>query len=526
MSISEKFRSLNFYLHLFCWVVLILCIFSTFATFNRNHYHMMFSSDAVGLHVIYNDLFLDGGQIKDWILASAPTLFPDIFLYMLVRKCTAWDIQNISMLYFFIQALLAIACCTYLFSKVVPAHLKKFSWLVPLLFTTMFIETHYFSYDITFAFYLSYFSYHGGSFINFIIVLCIYFSSMRDLFKIPLLFIFTAIAMFSDMLFLVLIVPFLLSIFIGRQFASFKRAVLLFLLLVIGGILGYKCYDHILTGGYATFLQARMLNPDNALPSLQMFLSEMYDFMKTPGFRSAQMFLTFLLIPYGFYYFLKNRKATDSKLASMFLLYSLYSLCVFSAPIVNGNFLGYDTLRYSVSPFYFALIMLACLIANGLSKISKEKVRTGISFALPSVLLCFFIGGFTFKGLNGFLNYMPPEAKEIDEASVKYGLTRGVADYWQAKENTIFSKKGIKIVAVYPNVYMNEMLSNINWYYAGPYNFIIEERIDRAAIAKELQVTDTINTENLIIYKVKPFVFERGKYFPVQLYPDTLTAKK
>jgi hypothetical protein len=525
MSISEKFRSTNFYLHLFCWVVLILMIFSTFATFNRNHFHNLFNSDAIGLHVIYNDLFLEGGHIKDWILASAPTLFPDIFLYVLIRKCVPWDIQNISMLYFFIQALIAIACCTYLFSKVVPAQLKKFSWLVPLLFTTIFIETHYFAYDFTFAFYLSYFSYHGGSFLNFIILLCIYFSPMRDLFKIPLLFVFAAIAIFSDMLFFVMVVPFLMSILIGRQFASVKRSVLIFLLIVVGGYLGYKVYAHVLAGGYTT-MSAITINPSNALPSLQIFLNEMYDFMKVPGFRSTHMFFTFFLIPYGFYYFFKHRKSTDSKLASMFLLNSLFSLCVFSAPIVNGNFFGYDTLRYSVSPFYFSLIMMAVLIANGLSKVSREKVRTGISFALPAILFCFFIGGFTFKGLNEFLNYIPPQTRELDEMSVKYGLTRGVGSYWQAKSNTMFSQKGIKVVAIYPNVYMNESLSNINWYYEGPYNFIIEENIDRAAIAKELQVTDTINTENLVIYKVKPFVFERGKYMPIQLQPDTIAIKK
>jgi len=518
MWLSKKIFNENFSLHLLCWVVLVLSIFATFSNFDP-FYHLMFSSDSVGLHVIYNDLFLNGGQVKDWIFAAAPTLFPDIFLYLVIRKCIAWDIINISMIYFFFQVLLATASSTYLFSRVAPGQLKKYSWLIPLLFSTLFIETYYFSHDITFAFYISYFSYHGGSFINMIILLCIYFSPMRDFFKMIFLFLFTLVAIFSDMLFLVMVVPFMLTVLINIQFSNLLRSMLVFILVLAGCILGYQLFEYLKTGGYATFLSVRILNPDNAIPSLKVFLNEMYDFIKSPGFRSIHMLFTFLLIPYGFYFYAKNRRSEQKEFAVFFLLYSFFSLCVFSAPIVNGNFSGYDTLRYSISPFYFSLLIISFLIAFQLNKISSRIKLKVVSFAIPTIFLGMILFGFSYKGLKEFLHYKPEYAKEIDEAYSKYGLTRGIAEYWHAKKFTVFSDRGVKIESVYPDLNMHEILSNQSWYFESPYNFVIEDRLSREEIRKEFVIEDTIQIRDLVIYKVKPFKFVRGKYKPVKIEP-------
>jgi hypothetical protein len=251
---------------------------------------------------------------------------------------------------------------------------------------------------------------------------------------------------------------------------------------------------------------------DNIIPSLNNFASQMMDYLRSFGFRSFQIIFTFLSIPACLVYYFKNRNSLGQTQLFLLLFYVFFSICTFAAPIINGNYTGIDTIRYNIYPFFFAAIFFA----SGIGFLLEKKVK--ISYPVISLSLLI---GFTFiislkinaDGFKKYLNYYPENLSEIDSVAGKYNLKKGIGDYWSSRKSTILSKKNIVILSVYEGCNIQELGTNINWYYEGEFDFVLANSISPEAL-KKFNIRDSITTKNYKILLVDKYIYPKGAYFP------------
>jgi len=77
--------------------------------------------------------------------------------------------------------------------------------------------------------------------------------------------------------------------------------------------------------------------------------------------------------------------------------------------------------------------------------------------------------------LNEYFSYSPKIVKSLDEKKDVGQLKYGVANYWDAKVITLFSKKGIRVYPVNDNLIPYDHVTNENCFYAknAEFNFFI-----------------------------------------------------
>ena len=506
------------YLVLLSWLLLLFSMLCMYSTFDENHFELFINSDTVGLPNLYRDIVYDYGDLKYWSWASAPNLFPDAVLFYLTSFFVRENIVTVSYVYALIQLLLMTGMLVFIYKKIVPEKFRKTHWLIPVFFSLYFIEAYYFSHDASFGFYILTYSYHAGPFINCLIALCFYFSALKFAFKLSILTLIVFIGSFSDKLFIVMLIAPLVLTLLVNQVWKWKAILKTFLLLTGFGIacyLGLYLYEWIGEEKLIVFMAPhKIYNFGEMEPSALLFIEQMTNYILIPGFRSIQIVFTFLSIFAGIYYFFKYRKSTDNHLAFFGAFYVFFCVGTFLAPIINGNYTGYDTLRYNVYPFYFSSLMFAILITAGLvNKPIKGTIKTISLFAM-AVLFVMVIAKFKGNGLKTYFDYYPETVAEIDSVAKVHHFTKGLSEYWTAKRTTMLSKEKVKILSVYNDVSMKELGSNISWYYSGDFDFVVADGLKPESVSKHFTVKDTIKTKHYTILAVEKYFFPQGKYFP------------
>ena len=125
----------NTFLHLLSFVTLFLSVVCYYSNFTDYNFDNTFNSDSVGVPYLFKDIFKDGGYFKDWKLASAPTLFPDMVLYYILYQIFELDFLTITFWFAIIQVLTIAALSCFVFRKLLTGRSKEFSWLVPLFYS-------------------------------------------------------------------------------------------------------------------------------------------------------------------------------------------------------------------------------------------------------------------------------------------------------------------------------------------------------------------------------------------------------
>jgi hypothetical protein len=504
-------------LKILSWGILFFSVTCYFANMDELKYSILFSSDSVGLPCLYRDITEDGGNLKDWMFAAVPSLFPDILVYSIMKETIDPSVQASGYIYAVFMAAAICWLSVNVFKKMAPENLKKYSWLIPMMFSTLFIESYYFSKDMTFGWLLTSYQYHGGAYFNFLVGLSIYLSSLSNRIKYPLLLVFSAIAVFNDILYIVLLIfPLSAAVILDIKNKGFRTAILVAVCSVAGMLLGHKAFALLKASGIGWFAEPhKMLAFDFILPSLKMFTSEMIDFLKIPGLRSLLLLFTFTsMIALPVILFIK-RKTMEPRKKFLFVFFVIFSFSVFLAPIINGNYSGYDTIRYSIFPFYFALIMIAIFVGDLLeNKWKNEKIKKLILIALPSLFIILTILKFSPKKLDSYFAYVPQRAKDIDSVCAKYHLKKGLSEYWTARQTTVFSEHRIKLMAVYPITCMNEFASNKSYYYDTKFDFVVADQLNGDSLRNKLVIKDTIQTKTCMILRVEDYVFRPGEAFP------------
>ncbi|MCW3076256.1 MAG: hypothetical protein JWO32_865 [Bacteroidetes bacterium] len=498
------------------YLVLLGCIVSGYSLFEDSKFYLVFYSDSLGPYYVYKDIFVNHGDIKGWSFAAAPALFPDFTLYFLIIFIFKSTVFTTSFIYSLVQVMVICLLMSYIFIKVVQPPLKKYVWLIPVFFSMFYLESFYFSHDFLFAFFLTQPSYHSGAFVNTLILLAVYLGPLKNIFKYIWMFILSFIFGFSDILFFVMFCfPFIITMLLTAKRERLKSHLMFISSVITGSVGAILLFKVVKESKVFNFADPHKIYAfENIKPSFDMFIDQMAIYITTPGFRSFTIIFTVLSMIVLLIICIRKAGKMPYPLLFMLVYFVVFCLSVFPAPILNGNYTGWDTLRYNVHPFYLSGIIFTIAFAFVLE---KYKVFTFTRFIAPVLLILFgflFAVKFSSAGLTNFFSYYPADVKLIDSVCVKHNLKRGIAEYWTAKRASLLSHNHIQVLSAFPGGNICESGANINWFHEGDFDFVISDSFLPEAMKKKFVIKDTIKTEQYEFLIVEKFYYPKGEYFP------------
>jgi hypothetical protein len=502
-------------------ILIALC----FATADSEDMRLFFSSDTLYLPSIYRDLFIDGFTIEGWFLNPAPNLFPDVFLYFILNWITG-DFILASILFSFVQYLLIALLIHGILKLVIPKaddfRIALIQLSIGLIYIVSITDN-----DFGFSFQLLSNAFHTGVFINILIALLILLSELKSpsIFKKTFLFLLIIFFGFSDKIFWI---GFSLPMFCIAFLLLFSKRKIYASILLVVSIIATTISAYLLhifeNAEYITVEKPfRYLDFDNIGNSWDIMYHQLSTYVKDLRIKGLIIALTFFAVVASminsFGAIKRYFKSTERSFGLneyYHIFFMVFSAAVFWAPIINGNYGGWDTIRYIFAVFIFALFYLFSLIPD--LRISSKKIISKIFIGLAVIGVVVLI--LNFKNLNQVISYYPRKINIVDQIATEQGLEYGVAGYWDAKLTTMFSKQNLKVFCTFENFNPHLHVVNRNWFFekaharteAPVYEFIIID--DDKQISEAINILGPecfiVQKEDIRVLITPPFIIDRG----------------
>ena len=211
------------------------------------------------------------------------------------------------------------------------------------------------------------------------------------------------------------------------------------------------------------------------------------------------------------------------------LFSSLFFPVVLFMPVINGSYAGWAILRYNIYVFYLALFNYS-FIAFYLIRQMRGAERV---FNRAVLVMVIAMSGFTLYhtvrtdikgGITSLLDHYPGFVACIDEFAAENSLEYGVAGYWYAKTTTMFSKKGVRLYTVHPDMAIWYHVMNRNWYYTGgrgahaspEFRFVVSGSLDSTSI---MTILGEPLREHICDGSVKIMIFPEFLFDPLTRRP-------
>ena len=519
-------RIANYHFSLINSVTFAGSLFFIFAFFSKldstDNIGTFLNADCLYLPSMYKDLFLDGNDLKNWNLIPAPHFFPDTILYFILMFVSKNSFIISSFIFAFIQYVVILYILFRLFRAILPNLSKHWYSLIYLLLSFFLIEYQFLTKEYYYSFYLLSNCFHAGGFI--MALLCLLFTI--NYYKSPsykglLLILITCIgSIVSDRLFIVLYcVPVFISSFFLIKRIEFKHLLKFTLTVVIATWAGLKLFQLFSKGTYFHIDNPhKLLAFEDVKSSFDLFSEQMLIYMSEFGFKFITIYLFLLSFIAMVFLFFYTRKRPDTFMYFYTIFSIVFSVTVLSAPIINGNYTGYDTLRYNIYPLYLMALNIPLFLAY---MIKHRKVVTIGKYAMAVVSVCFITIGVcsvSTQGLKNYFSYYPAKVQAIDQIAQEQGLLCGVGNFWEAKKITLFSKKGVRVYSVFEDLAVYAHAANEDWFFKNRFNFILLNGFNDTIAYKKNNLTfrSLPNQGELKLIKTNTFVYVKDKgYLPV-----------
>ena len=526
-----------------------LITFFLFFAFVVSIYLLIYRGIWQNLYIYTNsDLLYIPSLVKDfwegfydwrlWVLTPAPYLFPDIIIFLFISYFTS----NLY-LSFFIYGLVFALSLIYTVVSLIQmnqAHVSTIDIYKAAIyyFTLFFSILAFFPEDIGLFLFPSY---HTSS-ILFSLFLYVILLKTRTRIRIFLFIIISTLAVLSDKQILyTFYFPFLIASFSLKSKINNKihwKCLLFFLMSLVFSSLILKLLSAfdifqipsipIMAELKKNILQMKVIaNTKHILPELQLFFYDYY-------LKKLILFLTLLIsVGLNIYYSIeKFESRIDIRLFSRFVL------LIYFFSILSQMFFGvWGGFRYLWALFffpYFSIFYYAwnyqkrILTDQGLSAVRAwqrlyvlegidQSSFLGFRYIISFILICiawFFL--FQKESIKiEYNNPYPPFVSCLDSLKLKYNLTNGISDYWNAKHIRYLSHEQLIVNQVFTNLGKYNWIHNRDWYNKDKegekiiYNFVIPERLDKAQIPKRFgtpMVTEQCEGKEIYIYE-KGFIF-------------------
>lgn len=506
-----------------------LClVLAWFSRLGLNDADRFFSADCLYLPSLYKDLFLDGYTLKGWELNPAPNFFPDMILYFVLMALSGHSLIVASFLFSFIQFSLMVFLLLRIFRRLLPGFSAHWQSIIVLLSGCFILEYLFLTREFFYSFYILSNAFHTGSFVMALLSLLLSLRYLRE--PSPtlwwLMLLIGSLCVLSDRIFLVLYTTpaavAVLSLAGRRQLSHLLRFAAV---LVLSATLGLLALWWLSQGDYFMIDRPHKLMAfDEMQASLEIFCRQMRFYLSEFGFKSLTIVLSLLSFIGLIWLFFKLKQSTWE--FRYYLAFStLFSLLVISAPILNGSYTGYDVLRYNIFPFFLMPLNLVIVMAVALRQTRKPFARPTVS-AFCVVLVLFAVSRIDTIGLYRFFHYYPEQARVLDTLTEKYPLKCGISNYWDAKPVTMFSRKGLRLHAVYPDLGFQGHVANQSWFCDNTFNYLfLNPPLDTATCQKAFgKLRIAAAGEAYVFVGTPDFTFPRGGVKPLLL--DSLKAMR
>ncbi len=474
--------------------------------------NLIFSTDTLYLPSIYQDVFEEGGSLQGWHLNGAPNFFPDMLVYfLLMAVCHHFVLATF--LFSLLQVFAIIMLFNGIFRRVAPEAPLHYLLFPSGAICVILLEFFFMSKDTGFVFFLISNSFHTGAFVMAATGL---YLSMRYLQEnkqllLFLLFIICILGAVSDRLFIVLFsgpLLFCLPFWAGKK----KQALILAATVTAGTVAGYLLFRKLEMGDFFHINRPHaLLEYSRTGESWNIFSEQMLAYLKEPGFRALTLYMFIISFAAVTLIIIRLRKQRSSPVFFFCLFSVVFSICTFTAPILNGNYTGADTIRYNIYPFYVSGLNLAVFLYA--QRLRYQQLRTG-GWLLGTgsvIIIVTALLHFSPAGLNAYFNYYPAESRLLDSLAEKHEFHRGVANYWVAKKISMFSKKNIKVHAVFDDLAAYPHVTNHNWHFGGHvFNFVVLNNFSDTSIYKHVvrQHEQVLFDERLQVAKTNNFTYQ------------------
>jgi hypothetical protein len=316
-----------------------------------------------------------------------------------------------------------------------------------------------------------------------------------------------------------------------------KRKILkLVIVCVLGFLLGMVVLDKFKYNSIFTLTKAHQYITLNAMiDSWNMFFTQMKTYLFEFSFKSLTIILSIIAYILTIYYCLKEyitiRK--KEKKISLFFIFQIFVLffipMLMFAPIVNGNYLGYDVIRYNYFIFIVLLFNLVLLANHYVKKQKYLAIGLNSFFAVSlSAFLLWSISNMNFtQQLKNYFSFYPKHAHNLDKLFITedvtyYGFTH---DFWYAKHTTMFSRKNIRIYHGCENASPWLHVTNENWFFGGgkgrhsnpQFTFLVwwkDKNLPNFFLEYNPPYQSYPIDEHRVLYLVPPFIFDRETMQP------------
>lgn len=469
-----------------------------------------FCSDTLYLPSIYRDLFIEHNNLSRWHFNPAPNFFPDMLAYFVLMFITN-NFIIASFVFSLIQYLFIGFLFVRIFKLVFPNGNSFYTLVIYSLLSFFLLEFFFFTKEFLFVFYFLVNSYHTGAFV--MTLICVIFSFkyiQTNKWKwLALIFIAGFLTVISDRLFVALFtLPMLAAVVCFFRKFGIKKTLILAGVIILQTVVGLYVFKMI--DSYPYPMETQPAKADVMLSQFGVFLEQMKMYLTEFGIQALALYLFILSLFFMGYMLIRSLRRSENILVSFYSLWSLaFSFIVISAPILSGRFQGPDCLRYSIYPFYLGVLNIAVFLAYILS---SSEIPGGIRLPVITFNLLLLITGislFSPSGIKNFFTYYPEIAQKVDALAEKEDLLCGVGNYWEAKKITMFSKKGVKVYAVFDDISFYPHVANEYWFFNNMFNFAIVNNLNDTTIYKDKleDIRFIKNTPTFKVIKTRPFTY-------------------
>lgn len=473
------------------FALLLLALTFNYFTQSSDPYKY-FNSDVLMIYTFINDLFHFGGHISAWHFSNAPSFFPDYVIGLTSYLLTTdiyWQI--------FISSLIQIGLLYYVIRRLATPLLGTHGAAYALIAALAILLLA--SKDISPYYQVLILNWHFGTYLVGLYYLLIYVDliTVKGLLKrnpspkstlTPIigLCVLSFAMTLSDALFVMLFPAPLLLVgccYFATRRISVKLFGTLFVLPFVASLLGHYAAPQIVPNFENRPLPT--ISGDNIIPKIL----EVYRLLYGNGIPSliiAVFFagcLAFLLTWLWRHCTRENIVQTES-LKIFLTLFVIISLSTSLVIVLVSNALVGD--RY-LPPLFFSPFVFFFLLTPSLFR-KTWLVRT----AQLMLLAAYLQNSWSHRSLPLKADYYPEQIACIDKATRKLINPSGIGEYWLTKKLMAFSKTGVRMVSVNPDLTPYEVLVSNDWY-KNNYNYAV---INTAELPHSMYLLDEKLIEN------------------------------
>ncbi|MEZ7892401.1 MAG: hypothetical protein QMC67_11690 [Candidatus Wallbacteria bacterium] len=498
------------YLYLNC-IFLSLVIIVFYFSFVPKTFYTFFNSDLLYLPSLYKDIFVDNFSISGWKLTPAPYFFPDMFIYFILMFFTNCNVYYSTYIIGIIQIFLFLFSGSLAISNIINRKFIEIFELLSIIVMIILISIIFFRFpfDITLSMYLP--SFHFGAFICSLICLTMLFKliNKNNFFYLLSFFIFLIISLTSDrLMFTTFIIPTLISLFIVRKKISTESKIAINTIIIIATLCSLVFISILTKYHFLSVVPYEYKNfiiKEKIMVLLSIFKNNI-----------NYCIIILLAITNIIFYYLNKKNSVENFNLNFYLNFNVFmNLTVLIIPILTMDNDSMTALRYCFPVFFIFLLnfIIFLYLKNLTDSLLFPKIKSVI-FIIIFISIVFIFGKTDFKIDN--LIFYPEITKFLDNNAEKYNLKYGISNYWNAKLNTFFSKKNIRVYQVQSHGEKANIcyyhINNVNWYigeknsfYNKPYyNFLISEGLNFNAVINQFghpsHVVQFKNNICLLIY--------------------------